>query len=227
MGVTAAIVSAVVGVAGLAMSAYGSISSASAQRAAGENAEAVARAQAANARAVADQQAGMYLYNAKVAEANGRAAKESSDLQAIRQREKVRSLLATQRASYGHAGVDIGEGSPLLVAEDTAARGEFDALVIEHEGNMGLWRAGNEATRNRYSADVTRAGGNAAADGFVAAGATRKDMYGRAAGQTMLTGLGSTVLQAGSMWGKSALYPSGKITVPAPGSLDQYAMMED
>lgn len=207
-------ISTAIAAAGLAMSAFGTVSSVFSQQGAARNARAVADAQAANARAVADQQSGMYLYNAKVAEANGRAAKDASDLQVIRQREKVKGLLATQRASFANAGVDIGEGSPLLVAEDTAARGEFDALVLEHEGKMGLWRSGNEVKRLQYGAATARAGGDSAAAGYTVAGETRADMYSDAAGQTFLTGLGKTAIQAGSMWGKNALYPSGKITVP-------------
>jgi hypothetical protein len=209
-------VTSIIAGAGLALSAFGTMSSVFSQRSAAANARAQGEASAANARAVAEQQAGVYLYNAKVAEANGKAAQDAATLQALRQREKSKGLLATQRAAYANAGVDIGEGSPLLVAEDTAARGEFDALIMEHEGNMGLWRSENEAKRLRYAADTSRAGGDAAAYGFSSAGDTRGDSYSRAAGTTLLTGLGQVAEQAWKRWGKGPSYPGGggRVIVP-------------
>lgn len=212
MAVTTAIAAA-----GLALSAIGTGASMFSQSRAATNARATADAQAANARASAEQRAGMYLYNAKVAEANGQAAMDAARLNALKQRDKTRSLLATQRASYGNAGVDVGEGSPLLVAEDTAARGEFDALIMEHEGKMGLWRSGQEADRMRYAAATSRSGGDAAAEGFLQAGDTSANSYMVGAGSTFLTGLGKVADRAWERWGK---YPppggagGGRIIVP-------------
>ena len=49
-------------------------------------------------------------------------------------REKLRKLMAGQRALYAKAGVDISSGSPLLVLAETAAEGEKEALAIRAGG---------------------------------------------------------------------------------------------
>lgn len=184
-------ISITMGVIGMAMSAVGTMSAAGAQRQQGEA-----------AKMQAQQQAGMYAYNAQIAEANGIEAKAAADRNAEIQRQKVGNLLSTQRAMYAKAGVDTSEGSPLLVEEDTAARGEFDAKVMEHEGDMGLWRARNQVAQDQY-------GGSAALWG----GDMQANALDSAAGTTLLTGMGKTAMQAGSMWGKNSIYPQTSINM--------------
>jgi hypothetical protein len=49
-------------------------------------------------------------------------------------REKVKRLMASQRALYAKAGVDIASGSPLIVMAETAAEGEEEAQRIKRTG---------------------------------------------------------------------------------------------
>ena len=58
-------------------------------------------------------------------------------------RERLSKLMASQRALYAKAGVDISSGSPLLVLAETAAEGEKEALAIRRGGK-------EEATLERY-----------------------------------------------------------------------------
>lgn len=64
-----------------------------------------------------------YGYNAQLAREQGAEAERVS-------RRKLKSLLSSQRALYAKAGVDITEGSPLMVLSETAAEGEREALAL-------------------------------------------------------------------------------------------------
>lgn len=55
---------------------------------------------------------------------------ESKDAQ-TKTREQTQRILAKQRAVSGAAGVDSSSGTPLMVALDTARRGEMEALGIK------------------------------------------------------------------------------------------------
>ncbi len=90
------------------------------------------------------QKAG-YDYNAKV-------AREKAAYEEAQSREKLRSLLGTQRALYAKAGVDISSGSPLLVMADTAAKGEEEAQMIKAGGRQ------ESALQRMYGRSAARAG---------------------------------------------------------------------
>jgi len=140
--------------------------------AAGSYASAKAQAQAG-----ADEQAGNNL-QATAIERKGVQDEENS-------RSRLRRLLASQRAMYAKAGVDISSGSPLTVMADTAAEGEKEALNIR-------FGAKEEAGFRRFY-------------GKQAATAGR-----RAAGATLLTGLGSAASSAYSA------YSSGQVGKSKP-----------
>jgi hypothetical protein len=78
----------------------------------------------------AHQQAATAKYNAELAERNAKSAKKNAEYEARQKRKETARLLGRQRALYGKAGVAM-EGSPLIVAQETAAEGEMDALMIE------------------------------------------------------------------------------------------------
>jgi hypothetical protein len=69
-------------------------------------------------------------HSAKMAERDATIAKQNAEYAAGQKRRQTERLLSRQRALYGKAGVTM-EGSPLIVAQETAAEGEMDALMIE------------------------------------------------------------------------------------------------
>lgn len=170
---------------GTAASVVGTIASARAQRNAG----------------VVEQQG--YEYNAQVYEAEAEQVKETAAYNEALHRKKVRALISKQRALYAHAGVDLAEGSPLLVLAETAAEGEEEALMIRREGEV-------EATRLRNQAQISRYYGGSAAAAGKAASKT-----------TLLTGLGQAGMNFGlasrGMWGGGGSEaPSGTPGVGGP-----------
>ena len=70
---------------------------------------------------------GAYEYNAQITERKTTQEEYNS-------RTRLRKLMASQRALYAKAGVDITSGSPLMVLADTAAEGEKEALSIRYGG---------------------------------------------------------------------------------------------
>ena len=135
-------------VASLAFTAFSTITEMSAQRDAGKAAQRQAEANAA------------YQEN-EAARAEAVGAHEAAAL-----RKKTEAQLATQRAIRAGTGGDTSTGSALLVAEDLAEEGEYNALLAENNADLS-------ASAQRQQANITRMGGaNAAAAGRTR-GATR------------------------------------------------------
>ncbi|MCH8197034.1 MAG: hypothetical protein IH904_03025 [Proteobacteria bacterium] len=116
-------------IAGLALGALGTISQGIAAERAGE-------------------------FQARVAAQNARIARERAEVEeGEKRRENVR-ILAAQRAFVSKAGVQL-EGTPLLVQQETAAEGEFDALTVRFGGKLS-------ESRELARAQAARFGGRAA-----------------------------------------------------------------
>lgn len=129
----------------------------------------------AGAQASADAQKQAANYNAMVAMQEAEAARQAAAYEEARLREAGESLKARQRMLYLKSGVDIGEGTPLLVESDTAAKIELDAQAIRWKGSIGATSSLNQA----YS-DLT-----------TAYNAKKIGQY--TAGTTLLTGLSSVL----------------------------------
>lgn len=115
-------------------------------------------------------------YNAEMAKRDASIAKQNAEYAAGQKRKETRRLLGRQRALYGKAGVTM-EGSPLIVAQETAAEGEMDALMIER---------GYAIEAQRYEAEgrLSRAQGAAAKRaGYVGAGTTLLTSAGKYGGK--------------------------------------------
>lgn len=110
-------------------------------------------------------------YNAKMAKRDANIAKQNAEYAATQKRRQTERLLSRQRALYGKAGVTM-EGSPLIVAQETAAEGEMDALMIERGYAI-------EAQRHIAEGRLQKIQG---------AAAKRKSYWG--AGTTLLTSAG-------------------------------------
>lgn len=127
------------------------------------------------AQASADAQERASNYNAMVAMQEAEAARQAAAYEEARLREAGESLKSRQRMLYLKGGVDIGEGTPLLVESDTAAKIELDAQAIRWKGEIGATSNLNQA----YS------------DLMTAYNAKKIGQY--TAGTTLLTGLSSAL----------------------------------
>lgn len=105
----------VLAVAGVGVAAYG-------QYQQGKTAQTQAKAQSA-----------WNLYNSKVAKRQAEAERAATAFEVGQQRKRAKTILSRQRAMIGAAGVEM-EGSPLLVAEDTAAELAKEEVNIQLRG---------------------------------------------------------------------------------------------
>ena len=137
--------------------------------------------QGKTAQAQAKAQSAWNMYNAKVAQREAEAEQKAAAFESEQQRRAAKTLLARQRVLIGGAGVEM-VGSPLLVAEDTAAQLAKEAINIRLTGQRRV-----AAFKSRSILDVSKASAAKAA----AAG------YGRAA----VIGAGSTILQGAAQTG--------------------------
>jgi hypothetical protein len=120
-------------------------------------------------------QAAWASYNAKMAERDARTAEQNAKYAAAQKRRETKRLLGRQRALYGKAGVTM-EGSPLIVAQETAAEGEMDALMIERGYSI-------EAQRYRAEKELYKVQGVAAKrTGYWGAGTTLLTQAGKYGG---------------------------------------------
>ncbi len=108
--------------------------------------------QGKQAQAQAKAQAAWNLYNSKVAKRQADIERQATATDVQQQRKRAKTLLARQRSLIGKSGVQI-EGSPLLVAEDTAAelakeevniqlRGARRAMAFESQSILDISKAG-------------------------------------------------------------------------------------
>jgi len=137
--------------------------------------------QSKQAQAQAKAQAAWNLYNSKVAKRQAEAEQRAAAFESKQHKRKAEALLAKQRALVGASGVEM-EGSPLLVAEDTAAQLAKEAVNIRLTGQRRV-----QAYRSQSILDISRA----------SAATSRAAGYGRAA----VIGAGSTLLQGGAQAG--------------------------
>lgn len=84
-------------------------------------------------------QQAQYEYQAKVAEDNARIAQNNANLErqqgieeARLQRMKAMQSVGKQQAAMAANGLDVTQGTPLDVIEDTAAMGELDSLQTRY-----------------------------------------------------------------------------------------------
>lgn len=140
----------------------------------------------------AEAQSAWNLYNAKVSQREAEAEQQAAAFESKQHRRQARALLSRQRALIGKAGVQM-EGSPLLVAEDTAAELATEAVNIRLTGQRRV-----QAFKSRSILDISKASAaKAAAAGF-----------GRAA----VIGAGASILQGAAQVG----FMSFQMRTPPP-----------
>jgi hypothetical protein len=177
--------------------------------------EAENAARSAEARAEADE------FNAKVSEQQAISEEQRAGAEAHDFRRAQSARQAAQRARSAASGVAL-EGSPLLVDQAIFQEIEFSVQRIVHGGQVVSGRLRNQATLQRYSADVERMNadtarktGRISADYAIQAG----DIKARGAriaglGDTarILTGIGTTLTGKSSSWG-SSLNPGAPLSL--------------
>ena len=138
----------------------------------------------------AKAEAAWHAYNAKVAQREAAAEREAAAFEAKQHRRQAKQLLARQRALIGASGVTM-EGSPLLVAEDTAAQLALEGVNIR---KTGMRRAQQYESMSILDMSKSSAARSAASG------------YGTAAilgaGSSILQGTSSSLYTWGSMKGK-------------------------
>jgi hypothetical protein len=100
-----------------------------------------------------------YDYNADVAAENARIAWQQAGAREEAQRRRGRAVLGAQAAATAQSGVDVGSGSPLAIAAQSATNAELDALNIRYEGGLQARGFAIESENLRYQGRV--AGQNA------------------------------------------------------------------
>lgn len=145
--------------------------------------------QGKTAQAQAKAQAAWNLYNAKVAKREADVERQATAEDVRQQKKRAATLLSRQRALIGASGVQM-EGSPLLVAEDTAAE------LAKEEVNLQL-RGARRAMgfESRSILDISKASAaKARAAGFGRAAVT-------GAGASILAGSADLMFKRGQMRG--------------------------
>lgn len=94
--------------------------------------------------------------NAKNAEANARLSRLSAAEAADRARDTTRRRIGSIRAAQAKSGVVTTEGSPLLVQQEQASEGEYEARKILFQGELDAQGFGNQATSARLRAQANR-----------------------------------------------------------------------
>jgi hypothetical protein len=139
-----------------------------------------------------------YEYNAKVAENQAEIAKQQGEFRARQQRERDRRLRAQARAIQGVSGVEVGEGSSLLVDIDNARQAELNAQAAKYATEAQRANILAEAQLSRFKGDVAERGATLGA------------------GATLLSGLGSAAGSAGRYYGAPPPPPSQPTGVMVP-----------
>jgi hypothetical protein len=89
-------------------------------------------------------------YNAKVAQQNSILAQEQASENARRSLIQTNKMIGSQKAGFAASGVS-GAGV-LDVLQDTASKGELDALTIKNEGDIRANYYNNESALQRARA---------------------------------------------------------------------------
>ncbi|MDD2657193.1 MAG: hypothetical protein PHD04_00845 [Candidatus Pacebacteria bacterium] len=105
-------------------------------------------------------------YNARISENDALAAKEKAEYDAETSAREFKRLMGRQKALYAKAGVDITEGSPLLMMAYQAEEAERDRQAILFGGKTASQSALDKARLFRLE------GSNAATAGNISAGST-------------------------------------------------------
>jgi hypothetical protein len=106
-----------------------------------------------------------YKYNAKVAENQAAIAKQQQEYAARQQRERDQRLRSIARARQGATGVEVGEGSSLLVDIENARTAELNAAGARYTGQAQQSSLLAGSILSRFQGDVAARQGTIGAIG--------------------------------------------------------------
>lgn len=112
-------------------------------------------------------------YNAAVAEQGAVASRQQAAANAAAAERESRKRLGAMEASYGASGVNLSEGSPLEILQQSARDAEMDRLNIIYGGEVRAGGYSNTATLDRYRGEA------AETSGYLRAGSELLGGYGR------------------------------------------------
>lgn len=115
---------------------------------------AMAVVSAVSAMSAAKSEKDMNEYNAKVAENQAIASRQQAAFEGERIKERSKAVLARQRALYGKAGVEVGAGSPLELAADTAYQADVDMQAVRYSGETQARQAESQAKLDKWQGKV-------------------------------------------------------------------------
>ena len=174
---------AVVGAGALAVGGAVAANAALATGVAGTTLTAAGQIQAGQAAAAqAKGQEAMAAYNARVQEQEAEmASQQSLYRQQLHTREGSRQM-ASLRANMAASGVDISEGSPLLIQQTQATESEMDRLMIAYQGQIASGRAMSQAGMDRLQGSIySKQAKSAKTTGFIGAGTSLLTGFSKAA----------------------------------------------
>lgn len=114
----------------------------------------------------AQGQSKVLKYNAAEAQRQAEIERQKQQFQAQQQAEADRRTRASARALQGASGVEVGEGSSLLVDLDSARQAELNYQAIRYAGDVRVRALTAQSALDRAQA------GNVARQGSFGAGAT-------------------------------------------------------
>mgnify|MGYP001584850161 CR=1 FL=1 len=113
-------------------------------------------------------QSRMAAYNARIANQNAELAmeqmeivKKQKDIAAARHARGVEKTLASQRAGWSKAGVEMA-GTPLMVAAETMTEADLDTLAIQYASTVEQSQIAAHSAGLRQEATVQGMAGSAA-----------------------------------------------------------------
>lgn len=142
---------------------------------------AVSQGMAANAQA--QSQANAAQYNATIAEQNASSALAAASANEDAQRRKTAGEMGRLRAGLAENGIGLDSGTATDLTEQSAMNAELDALNIRYGGQQQARAYKTQAALDVQQAQASKASGQAAMTaGFLTAGASALNGYGRYAG---------------------------------------------
>ena len=95
--------------------------------------------------------------NAKVSEWNAQGALAVGNDAELQNRRKYQQLGGEQRASLASRGLDLGEGSPLAILNDTQLIGEIDSDRIRYNAQQDAWGYRTQGTSYQAQSNMSSA----------------------------------------------------------------------
>lgn len=109
--------------------------------------------------AQAEYQAKVAEDNAKIAQQNASNARQEGIEESRMQRMKTIQAVSSQQATMAANGLDITQGTPLDVIEDTATMGELDALTTQYNAETKAQAYEQQANNFSNQANLDRIAG--------------------------------------------------------------------